>query len=47
MTIFEFIIIMTGMGLCGVGYLLAYKNLKKQVRELQREIEEKEKGNGK
>ena len=46
MSIFEFVIIMTALGLSSIGYLLAYKNLKKQVRELTRDLEEKEKENG-
>lgn len=47
MSMFEFIIIMTALGLSSIGYLLAYKNLKKQVRELTRDLEEKENGNEK
>lgn len=42
MTIFEFIITMTVLGMCSIGFLLAYKDLKKQVKRLQKEIEEAE-----
>jgi hypothetical protein len=47
MSIFEFVIIMTALGLSSIGYLLAYKDLKKQAKKLSRELEEKENGNEK
>ena len=47
MSMFEFIIIMTALGLSSIGYLLAYRNLKRQVRELTKDLEEKENGNEK
>lgn len=46
MTIFEFVITMTVLGISTMGYLLLYKELKKQHRKLQRELDEAEnKGN--
>ena len=46
MTIFEFIITMSVLGISTMGYLLLYKELKKQSRKLQRELDEAEnKGN--
>jgi hypothetical protein len=47
MSMFEFIIIMTALGLSSIGYLLAYKDLKKRAKELSKELEEKENGNEK
>lgn len=42
MTVFEFIITMSVLGISTMGYLLLYKELKKQSRKLQQELEEAE-----
>lgn len=42
MSMFEFIITMTVLGISTIGYLLLYKELKKQSRKLQQELEEAE-----
>ena len=42
MSIFEFIITMSVLGISTMGYLLLYKELKKQSRKLQQELEEAE-----
>jgi len=42
MTIFEFIITMSVLGISTMGYLLLYKELKKQSKKLQQELEEAE-----
>ena len=46
MTIFEFIITMSVLGISTMGYLLLYKELRKQSKKLQQELDEAEnKGN--
>ena len=46
MTIFEFIIAMSVLGISTMGYLLLYKELRKQSKKLQQELDEAEnKGN--
>ena len=46
MTIFEFIVTMTVLGISTMGYLLLYKELRKQSKKLQQELDEAEnKGN--
>lgn len=42
MSMFEFIITMTVLGISTMGYLLLYKELKKQSKKLQQELEEAE-----
>jgi len=42
MTIFEFIITMSVLGISTMGYPLLYKELKKQSKKLQQELEEAE-----
>lgn len=46
MSIFEFIITMSVLGIGTMGYLLLYKELRKQSKKLQQELDEAEnKGN--
>ena len=45
MSIFEFIITMSVLGISTMGYLLLYKELKKQHKKLQRELDEAENKN--
>ena len=46
MSLFEFIVVMTGLGKSTMGYLLLYKELRKQSKKLQQELDEAEiKGN--
>jgi hypothetical protein len=46
MSLFEFIVVMTGLGISTMGYLLLYKELRKQSKKLQQELDEAEnKGN--
>lgn len=47
MSVFEFVLILAGIGVSGLGYVLAYKDLRRQVKRLQKELEEKENGNEK
>lgn len=46
MTLYEFIVTISAMGLIGLAYFMIYRDLKKQIKKLEQELDEVEdKGN--
>ena len=46
MTLYEFIVTISAMGLFGLVYFMIYRDMKKQIKKLEQELDEAEnKGN--
>ena len=46
MSLYEFIVTISAMGLFGLVYLMIYRDMKKQIKKLEQELDEAEnKGN--
>ena len=47
MTLYEFIVTISAMGLFGLVYFMIYRDLKKQIKKLEQELDEEQDRNNK
>lgn len=47
MSLYEFIVTITAMGIFGLGYFMIYKDMKKQIKKLTQELDEEQNRNNK